>query len=91
MPNVYLIHFSEPFQHAKHYLGFTKRDDVQARFEEHAAGRGATLTRVAVAAGITFELARVWKGESRTFERSLKNRKNTPRLCPICKEKKCQS
>lgn len=76
---VYLIHFSTPYKHARHYLGFTKMS-VRERFEQHVTGHGARLTKVAVAAGISLILARVWKGEGRSFERTLKNRRNVPRL-----------
>ena len=33
---VYLIHFDEPFQHARHYLGYTKNLDT--RLAAHRAG-----------------------------------------------------
>ncbi len=78
---VYLLHFSTPYEHAKHYLGWA--EDVQERLREHQAGRGARLTQVVVDAGISLILARVWKG-GRTLERALKNLKNAPKLCPIC-------
>jgi hypothetical protein len=33
--------------------------------------------------GITWQLVRTWEG-GRKFERQLKNRKEAPRLCPVC-------
>jgi hypothetical protein len=36
---VYLLHFSAPYRHARHYTGWT--DDLPARLTAHAAGRGA--------------------------------------------------
>src|SRR6476661_2336108 len=46
---VYLLHFSKPYKHARHYLG--SADDVSARLELHRKGQGARLTQVAVDAG----------------------------------------
>lgn len=78
---VYLLHFSRPFKHAKHYTGWTL--DLDARLAEHAKGQGANLLRVIVAEGITWTLARTWTGD-RFLERSLKQR-GAGRRCPICK------
>ncbi len=88
----YLIHFSEPFGHAKHYTGSTTRS-VEERFAEHVAGKGANLTAKVVAAGIGLTLARVWDGD-RAMETRLKYRGNVARTgvkqgmsryCPLCK------
>lgn len=87
MPSVYLLHFSENYRHARHYIGFAKKS-VETRFAEHVAGTGARLTQVVTRNGITLTLARVWKNQTRTFERSLKNKKHSSRLCPICTEQK---
>lgn len=53
---VYLLHFNQPYQHAKHYLG--SADDVERRLAEHAKGQGARLMEVITQAGIGFTLAR---------------------------------
>jgi predicted GIY-YIG superfamily endonuclease len=79
---VYLLHFSSPLSHARHYTGWT--NDLEARLTAHANGRGARIMQVVTQAGITFQLARTWQG-TRKFERTIKNRKNAPRYCPICK------
>ena len=82
---VYLLCFSAPYRHARHYLGFAT--DLEARLAEHRAGRGARLIQVITAAGIDFTVARTWEGD-RSLERRLKNGHNTPaRLCPRCKER----
>jgi len=80
---VYLLHFEQPYRHARHYIGYA--DDIQRRLQEHRAGHGARLTAVIREAGIGFVLAKVWKGRSRKTERKLKNRHEAPRLCPICR------
>ena len=82
---IYLLHFKTPFKHAKHYLGFVQSPEgLEARLKKHASGSGAKLMRAVSQAGIEFELARVWPDGDRTMERQLKNRNNTPTLCPCC-------
>ncbi len=81
MATIYLIHFSEAYKHARHYIGLT--DDLEARLSAHASGQGARLMEVITNAGIKWEVARTWSG-NRKLERKLKNRKHTPRLCPVC-------
>lgn len=78
---IYLLHFSQPYKHARHYIGFTT--DLPKRIHQHLTGHGARLMEVVTAAGIGWTLARTWNG-TRTFERQLKDRHNAPRLCPIC-------
>lgn len=90
MGQIYLLHFSKPYKHAKHYLGYVDGDSYKCivdRLEKHRNGTGAKLTKVVSEAGIDLELVRFWCNVDRNFERSLKNRKNTPRLCPICNKK----
>jgi predicted GIY-YIG superfamily endonuclease len=82
---VYLLHFSKPLSHAQHYIGVTKRNEVDARILEHSNGEGAKITRAANRAGITFTLARVWPDAPFAFERQLKQRGSAKRICPICK------
>ncbi len=78
---LYLLHFSQPYRHARHYSGFAT--DLDARLADHQAGRGARLLQVAKAAGITWTLARTWPGD-RTRERRLKNQGGASRRCPEC-------
>ena len=85
---VYHLHFDSPYKHARHYVGFTK--DLSARLEAHASGQGARLVQVVMEAGISFRLARTWKG-TRKDERKLKNRKNAPRECPLCRQPQMKS
>ena len=81
---VYLLHFSKPIspKHTtQHYIGWAS--DLATRIQSHRLGHGARLTAVAHERGIPFKVARVWLG-GRGLERQLKNRKNGPRLCPLC-------
>lgn len=83
---VYLLHFHSRYYHAGHYCGATACLD--ARLQLHKDGRGAKLMKAVTAAGITFELARLWKvgtwEAAHELERRLKKRHNGPVLCPIC-------
>jgi len=84
--DVYLLHFSRPFGHAKHYVGVTRRE-IDKRVDEHRRGQGARLCKLAVEAGIELILARVWINVPRDFELKLKNRGKAC-VCPICKAEK---
>lgn len=85
---VYLLHFDEPYYHAKHYVGST--DDIEQRLIRHKNGNGARLIKVISDAGISFRLAKLWTfdniKEARLFEKALKHMKNTPRYCPECRK-----
>jgi len=81
MATIYLIHFSEAYKHARHYIGLT--DDLDARLSAHASGQGARLMEVITNAGISWKVARTWSG-NRKLERQLKRRKEAPALCPVC-------
>jgi hypothetical protein len=80
---VYLLHFRRPYRHARHYLGFCA-GDVAIRVAAHQAGQGARLLAAVAQAGIGVDLVRTWPGD-RSFERRLKRRHNSPRLCPVCR------
>lgn len=80
---VYLIHLSSPICHARHYLGWTKRDTVEERLAKHRSNQGARLLAVANQLGIEYEVVRTWEGD-RKLERQLKRRKHSPLLCPMC-------
>ncbi len=90
---VYLLHFDQPIPKgirardgqpltARHYLGSTS--NLDARLAAHESGQGANFTRVVRERGINWTLAATWTGD-RVTERYWKNRKNAPRLCPMCR------
>lgn len=85
---VYLIHLDEPLAHAQHYLGFTIHDDPTIRLEEHKKSQGSRMLAACNRAGIDYGIVRTWPEGDRNFERSLKNRKKTARLCPVCQAQK---
>jgi predicted GIY-YIG superfamily endonuclease len=78
---VYLLHFSRPYKHARHYIGWA--DNLAARLALHETGQGARLLAVARAAGITWQLARTWPGD-RFRERQIKTQGGASRHCPMC-------
>lgn len=86
---VYLLHFSQPYHHARHYLGSTC--DLDHRLHLHKSGQGARLMEVVAAAGIDFDVCRLWRfdsiAEARAFEKKLKRWQCGPRLCPVCQHK----
>ena len=80
---VYLLHFSRPYCHARHYLGFSTR--LEQRYDEHLCGRGSALVRAARQAGIVVYVARVWEQVTDAFERRGHRSRWARRICPICK------
>lgn len=80
---IYLLHFERPYKHARHYLGYTRRETVDERLERHRSKRGARLLKVIIEAGISFELVRTWEG-TRKDERRMKGRRSRV-YCPICR------
>jgi predicted GIY-YIG superfamily endonuclease len=80
---VYLLHFAVPLYHAQHYLGWTQHD-LQWRLDAHRHNQGAKLLRAANERGIEWWLVRTWEGCDRSVERRLKDRHESPRLCPLC-------
>jgi hypothetical protein len=86
---LYLIHFAEPYRHASHYLGFVDtarhplEEALESRLDFHRKGRGSRLLAAVSAAGIDWEVVRVWEEGTRTDERRLKGKAST-RLCPTC-------
>lgn len=78
---VYLLHFDKPYKHARHYIGWAK--DLDERLAQHLTGHGARLLEVVTSAGITWTLARTWKG-TRNRERQLKRQGGASRRCPMC-------
>jgi predicted GIY-YIG superfamily endonuclease len=78
---IYLVHFDHPYEHARHYTGWT--EDLLDRLDRHARGHSARLMRVIWEAGIGFTLVRVREG-TRGTERSIKNAGGAVRYCPLC-------
>lgn len=84
---VYLLHFSRPYRHARHYIGFTTRLD--ARIRRHRRGWGSPLIAAAIESGIEIFIARRWENVACAFERRV-SRVSGRRGCPICRGPRAQ-
>lgn len=82
---LYLLHFSEPLAHARHYLGYCADGELEQRLERHRSGRGARIMAAVEAAGIKWRVVRTWEDGDRTEERRLKVRAHIALLCPLCR------
>jgi len=78
---IYLLHFDQPYRHARHYVGWT--EDLLERLDHHAKGSGARLVAVIWKAGIGFTCVRICEG-TRCTERAIKNAGGAVRYCPAC-------
>ena len=78
---IYMLHFHQPYRHARHYTGWT--EDLLARLEVHASGHGSRLVAVIWHAGIGFTCVRICEG-TRYTERAIKNAGGAVRYCPAC-------
>jgi predicted GIY-YIG superfamily endonuclease len=83
---VYLIHAHKKLHHAQHYIGYSS--NIAVRIAMHKQGHGSKLIKAFNDNGITWEVARIWQGETRTFERMLHDSKRSPYLCPICNQQR---
>jgi len=84
---IYILHIDPPLAHARHYVGWTKNEDVSKRVEQHlkqSGRRPSRLVGAALAAGRTVTLAGVLEGD-RDFERRLKRRGSAKSYCPACR------
>jgi len=92
---VYLLHLDAPLQGARnqhgkpsagHYLGWTCSKSANRRVGLHRRGvSGSKYMAEALREGIGFRLVRTWQDVDRNFERKLKLRKSSARLCPECR------
>lgn len=81
---IYLLHFEQRVGRIQHYIGITRADQMTRRMRAHANGYGCATTRRAFKASVPMRLARTWKVESRSAERSIKDRGHAFTMCPIC-------
>ena len=92
---VYLIHFDETYEPypgavprdcAGHYTGLVPWGhprNLKRRLSQHGTERGARLMLAVRKKGITWQLARVWRGGPER-ERQLKRQGGAKRRCPLC-------
>lgn len=89
---IYLLHFDQPLgdpsrprMSARHYVGWSMERTVVRRIREHREGRGASITRAAVARGIGMQVVAVTRG-TRNDERRLKNNGHHDERCVLCQQ-----
>jgi hypothetical protein len=58
---------------------------VALRIARHRAGTGSNLLAVVAAAGIEFEITRIWTSVTEHHEKALKDLNDRVGLCPRCK------
>lgn len=80
----YLLHCERPLSgRASHYIGWSS--DMRLRIQAHMRGNGgAKIVEAYARNDIRFVVVRLWPGGDRDLERTLHNRKNSPKLCPVC-------
>ena len=83
---VYLLHFSDKYHHCRHYIGACKKGNLDKRIHLHNTCSQVALLKACRAVGITFALGNVWNDQDFAFEKKLKSRKNSKKLCNICKK-----
>lgn len=83
---VYILHFDQPLHHARHYVGSTTADRVDARMHEHAEGWGSKITARAMRLGIKVYLAKVMFVSDRSYEKTLKRKGGIAALCRFCQQ-----
>lgn len=88
---VYLLHFDQEVEGQSHYLGCTKRERLTLRMHEHRIGRGAKLTKKAVAQGARLVLVRAIPADGFEEERRHRLRGHYRQLCPICEPGLCKA
>lgn len=81
---LYLLHFDQPVGRKQHYLGCTTEDRLGDRLREHAAGKGASLTKRVLDAGVPIYLARVFPEMSWEREKIVKVQSHFNKICPLC-------
>src|SRR5260370_33735510 len=86
---VYLIHFNEPYKHARHYLGSTAC--LESRLQLHKNGNGARLMEVVTDAGIYWQVSSLWTCqaslEMRLLEPRVKHWHGSNQFCPPLQHK----
>lgn len=83
---VYLLHFEQPVNGHRHYVGITTTARLGARMIEHTTGRGAKLTSSACRLGVAWRLAHIWHTDQAALEARLIKRAERIQLCPVCRK-----
>lgn len=88
MPDLVLLHFDPPYQHARHYLIYAKRTGFGRAYAEDVI-RGLRppphpLVTSAIYAGCDIRIASVFQGASRMERLRMRRNGSLSRFCGIC-------
>jgi hypothetical protein len=88
VPDLFLLHFAEPYAHARHYLGYavgTGRGREYAKAIADGVAIGPhELVQAVQWSGIAIEVADVLVGEGRETQRRMRSSHNLARHCHLC-------
>lgn len=88
MPDLFLLHFAEPYAHARHYLGYAIGTGRGARYARDIAEGLAIgpheLVQAVQWSGIEIAVADVLVGEGRETQRRMRSNHNLARYCRLC-------
>jgi len=88
MPDLFLLHFEQPYHHARHYLGYAVGVGRGSRYAAAIVNGFAIgpheLVMAAQGAGITMQVADVLVGEGRATQRRMRASHNLSRYCRLC-------
>lgn len=82
---IYVLHFTKPIDHRKHYVGYTT--DLDRRLAQHRSGEGAKLVGAVMRSGGNFVLALALKvpfTRAQSVERYIKTHGSGMHICPLC-------
>lgn len=82
---IYIIHFDQPFHHARHYVGYCQEGGLTTRIDQHRSGTGSVLLRHLNEVGITWRVVNLIHGGDRVMERTIKRTNHVNRWCPFCR------
>lgn len=86
---VYLIHFSKPFKHARHYIGYSESmETFKNRLHHHRNNTGSKLLKAVNKAGINWRVIRIWQDKDYLFEQKIKRCGNSSNYCPVCRKRR---
>lgn len=81
---VYILHFDQPVDNRRHYVGITTAERYRARMLEHRNNAGAVLTRKACEALTPWSVGAVIATLDAQLERRLINTPDLDLPCVVC-------
>lgn len=83
---IYILHFTPPYKHARHYTGISK--EANLRVERHIRGTTKVrLVNVIHEQGHSISVGNMFSVPNKLSEKALKKGKSVPDYCSICNPK----